>query len=159
LYATAANGALQWGTLPIAQGGTGKTSAADAWTALGGGASGKHADSYFVAAKSNTTDNAVVRFDGTSGQVQNSGVTIDDDNIITANASGHSLSGIRFYTHTANAGKTHVGWVKFVKIDLNDSNHFGNTICDIFISRSYNSPSPETYNIRVMVGWLTPVIY
>ena len=38
------------GTLPIARGGTGKTSAADAWTALGGGASGKHADSYFALA-------------------------------------------------------------------------------------------------------------
>ena len=50
LYATSANGALQWGTLPIAQGGTGKTNAADAWTALGGGASGKHADSYFALA-------------------------------------------------------------------------------------------------------------
>ena len=106
-----------------------------------------------------STNNAIVRFDGTSGAIQNSGVTIDDDNIITASASGHLLSGIRFYTHTATAGKTHVGWVKFAKIDLNDSNHFGQVICDIFISRSYNSPSPETYNIRVMVGWLTPVIY
>lgn len=53
LYATSANGALQWGTLPIAQGGTGKTNAADAWTALGGGASGKHADSYFALASHN----------------------------------------------------------------------------------------------------------
>jgi hypothetical protein len=38
------------GTIPITQGGTGKTTAADAWTALGGGASGKHADSYFALA-------------------------------------------------------------------------------------------------------------
>ena len=53
LYATSANGALQWGTLPIAQGGTGKTSASEAWTALGGGASGKHADSYFALASHN----------------------------------------------------------------------------------------------------------
>lgn len=34
LYATSANGALQWGTLPIAQGGTGKTTANDAANAL-----------------------------------------------------------------------------------------------------------------------------
>ena len=38
------------GTLPITNGGTGKTTAADAWAALGGGASGKHADSYFALA-------------------------------------------------------------------------------------------------------------
>lgn len=43
LYATQANGSLSWGTLPIAQGGTGKTSASEAWTALGGGAIGKKA--------------------------------------------------------------------------------------------------------------------
>lgn len=43
LYATQANGTLSWGTLPIAQGGTGKTSASEAWTALGGGAIGKKA--------------------------------------------------------------------------------------------------------------------
>ena len=53
LYATSANGALQWGILPIAQGGTGKTSASEAWTALGGGASGKHDDSYFAKASHN----------------------------------------------------------------------------------------------------------
>lgn len=35
-YATAANGAPKFGTLPIAQGGTGKTTAADALNALGG---------------------------------------------------------------------------------------------------------------------------
>ena len=34
LYATSANGALQWGILPIAQGGTGKTSARDAANVL-----------------------------------------------------------------------------------------------------------------------------
>lgn len=50
LYSTGTNSALTFGTLPIAQGGTGKTTAADAWTALGGGASGKHADSYFALA-------------------------------------------------------------------------------------------------------------
>lgn len=38
------------GTLSIEHGGTGETTAAEAWTALGGGASGKHADSYFALA-------------------------------------------------------------------------------------------------------------
>ena len=70
------------GTVAIEHGGTGKTTAAEAWTALGGGASGTHADSYFVKAIT-STDNAIVRFDGTSGQIQNSGVIIDDNNNLT----------------------------------------------------------------------------
>lgn len=77
------NAANVTGIVDISHGGTGATSAADAWIALGGDASGKHADSYFVKAIT-STDNAIVRFNGTSGQVQNSGVTIDDSNNITA---------------------------------------------------------------------------
>ena len=38
------------GTVGIDHGGTGKTTAAEAWTALGGGASGKHADNYYALA-------------------------------------------------------------------------------------------------------------
>ena len=79
LYATAANGALQWGTLPIAQGGTGKTSAADAWTALGGGASGKHADSYFIKAITSVA-NRLVKFTDTSSTVASTGITVDSSN-------------------------------------------------------------------------------
>ena len=43
LYSTGANVKPIFGTLPIAQGGTGKTTATEAWTALGGGAIGKKA--------------------------------------------------------------------------------------------------------------------
>jgi len=44
---------------------------------------GNHTHNY-ITKLSTSTDNAIVRFDGTSGQVQNSGVTIDDNhNIIT----------------------------------------------------------------------------
>ena len=54
-------------------------SASDAWTALGGGASGKHADSYFVKANA-STDNQIVRFDGTAGQIQGGGkITLSDE--------------------------------------------------------------------------------
>lgn len=49
-YATSANGALTFGTLPVVQGGTGKTTAAEAWTNLGGGDSGKHAENYYALA-------------------------------------------------------------------------------------------------------------
>jgi hypothetical protein len=37
--------------------------------------------------KTSSTDNAIVRFNGTNGEIQNSGVTIDDNNnIVTAGA-------------------------------------------------------------------------
>lgn len=100
-YATSANGALTFGTLPVAQGGTGLTSspsilinlasttAADvlsasprpgitgtlgignggtgattadaAWTALGGGDSGKHAENYYALAGHTHAANAVIK--------------------------------------------------------------------------------------------------
>ena len=53
-FATSANAEPSFGTLPIEQGGTGATSAANAWTALGGGASGKHPDNYFALASHGT---------------------------------------------------------------------------------------------------------
>ena len=37
-----------------------------------------------------STDNAIVRFDGTSGEVQDSGVTIDDSGLINGSISGNS---------------------------------------------------------------------
>ena len=42
------------GTIAIANGGTGETTAAAAWTALGGGDSGKHADNYYALASHGT---------------------------------------------------------------------------------------------------------
>ena len=86
-YATSENGALTFGALPIAQGGTGKTSAADAWTALGGGASGKHANSYFVKAIT-STDTNIPRFDGTGGQLQSSRMSINDTGVISVSYNG-----------------------------------------------------------------------
>jgi hypothetical protein len=68
------------GTIPITKGGTGATDAAAALTALGG-----------VAGPASSTDNAVARFDSTTGKlIQNSTVTISDTGDITAT----SLNGI-----------------------------------------------------------------
>lgn len=53
-FATGKNKEPGFGILPIAQGGTGTTTAAAAWTALGGGESGKHPDSYFALAEHGT---------------------------------------------------------------------------------------------------------
>lgn len=67
------------GTVAIEHGGTGATTASAAWSALGGDASGKHADSYFVKAIT-STDNSIVRFDGTAGQIQGGGkITLSDE--------------------------------------------------------------------------------
>ena len=75
------------GTLPIERGGTGKTTAADAWTNLGGGASGKHPDTFFVKAIS-STDNNIPRFDSTGGQLQSSRMSINDNGLITLSYNG-----------------------------------------------------------------------
>ena len=54
-------------------------SAADTRAAIGVGASGTHADSYFVKAIT-STDNSIVRFDGTAGQIQGGGkITLSDE--------------------------------------------------------------------------------
>jgi len=52
-----------------------------------------------------------------------------------------------------NAGKTYIGWIKIATLDMNTSNHFGNHMYDFVLSRTYNSPSSESYHIRVVVGW------
>lgn len=61
------------------------SAASDDYLALDGLTNGtrKMLGSKLVAAPASTTDNAVVRYDGTAGQVQNSGVTINDSNQLT----------------------------------------------------------------------------
>ena len=75
------------GTLAIGHGGTGKTTATEAWTALGGKASGKHEDSFFVAAIT-STDNNIPRFNSTGGQLQSSRISINDNGLITVSYNG-----------------------------------------------------------------------
>ena len=43
--------------------------------------------------KVTSTDNAIARFDGTTGALQNSGVTISDDNVVTASGFSGPLTG------------------------------------------------------------------
>lgn len=58
------------GVLPIANGGTNATTAADARTSLFG--------------VSTTVDNTIARYDGTTGSLQDTGITIDDtDNLVS----------------------------------------------------------------------------
>ena len=49
------------GTVAIANGGTGETTAAEAWTNLGGGDSGKHAENYYALAGHTHAANAVIK--------------------------------------------------------------------------------------------------
>lgn len=74
LYATANNGAAQFGTLPVAQGGTGSTSAADALTALG------------AVAKGGDTMTGHLVMDGR--EVQPKSANLTDGTAATANGSG-----------------------------------------------------------------------
>lgn len=74
LYATANNGAASFGTLPVAQGGTGSTSAADARTALG------------VVAKAGDTMTGHLVMDGR--EVQPKSANLTDGTAATASGSG-----------------------------------------------------------------------
>jgi len=99
LYSTSAS-ALTAGTLPIAAGGTGQTTANAALNALLPSQSG-NAGEYLttdgtnttwaaaatgdVVGPSSSTDNAISRFDGTTGKIiQNSTATLSDDGTITS---------------------------------------------------------------------------
>lgn len=79
LYATSANGALQWGTLPIAQGGTGQTSAQNAANALISGlptwTASPTADTYFIRRDTGGT--------ATFGQVKFSSIANITNGVIT----------------------------------------------------------------------------
>ena len=102
------------GTVPIANGGTGAATASDGLNNLlpsqtgnngkvlatdGTNASWTTNGSGDVVGPSSATDNAIARFDGTTGKlIQNSGVTVDDNSNITANALDDA------YTNTAASG-------------------------------------------------------
>lgn len=76
LYATATNGAASFGTLPVAQGGTGSTSAADARTALG------------VVAKSGDTMTGHLVMDGREVQPKSANLTNGETVETTKDGSG-----------------------------------------------------------------------
>ena len=102
------------GTIPVANGGTGASTASDGLNNLlpsqtgnngkvlatdGTNASWTTNGSGDVVGPSSATDNAIARFDGTTGKlIQNSGVTVDDNSNITANALDNA------YTNTAASG-------------------------------------------------------
>lgn len=92
---------------------------------------------------------ALTRF-GIGGQNTDYTFYADGNALITGNS---DITGIKYYTHSTNAGKTYIGWVKIASFNLNTSNHFGNQIIDVILSRTYNSPSSEVYYLRISVGW------
>lgn len=77
-------------------------------------------------AKVTSTDNAIVRFNGTTGEIQNSGVTIDDNNVVSITNSNASY-GLEVRDNTGNAG------IKFANTGINSGN--------IQLSRSGNKLS------------------
>lgn len=86
LYATAANGTLNWGTLPVAQGGTGATTAANARTNLGLGTAATYTAATSVGNNSNLPTGAAIQTYVTSAisGASNTYVTIATDQTITA---------------------------------------------------------------------------
>lgn len=51
------------------------------------------------------------------------------------------------------AGKTYIGWVSIAKLQLNTSNQYDYNSFNLYICRSYNSPSSESYAINITIGW------
>ena len=102
------------GTVPVANGGTGASTATDGLNNLlpsqtgnngkvlatdGTNASWTTNGSGDVVGPASATDNAITRFDGTTGKlIKNSGVTVDNNNNINANALDDA------YTNTAASG-------------------------------------------------------
>lgn len=83
-------------------------------------------------APSSSTDNAVARFDGTTGRViQNSGVTIDDNDIVTAKRflSAQAAGATAFQMTTAD------GLTRFIVISTTAETGSGNTGYDFNIYR------------------------
>lgn len=79
--------------LALADGGLGATTAAGGRGALG-------------LANSSTTDNALVRFDGTTGQTQNSGVVVSDANEISGYAANiNAQTGTTYTLQASDMGK------------------------------------------------------
>lgn len=66
------------------------------------GAAAYHPDSFFIKAVA-STDNAIVKFNGTGGQVQNTGVIIDDSNHVTAPLFVGDLDGTAYKAKHASA--------------------------------------------------------
>ena len=103
LYATAANGTLNWGTLPIAQGGTGATTAANARTNLELGSAATYTASTSVGNNSNLPTGAAIQT-YVSGVIGNY-VTLDTDQTITA--SQKTFNGAIRWGTTSKYGAAH----------------------------------------------------
>ena len=88
LYATSANGALNWGTLPIAQGGTGATTAENARTKLGLGTAATASTTTTIASGGTGLPTAGTVYTYVANAINgasNTYVTIATDQTITAN--------------------------------------------------------------------------
>lgn len=139
-----------FGTLPIEYGGTGTTTAAKAWTALGGGESGKHPEGYYaLAGQAVSYGDTVSAINSTSSSAGTAPTVSRSDHVHNiAVASGNSNGTIRIanqeisvkglksaaYTestayaaasHTHNylplAGGTVTGWIRIKNLDLNNT--------------------------------------
>lgn len=80
-------------------------SAADTRTAIGVGASGTHADSYFVKAIT-STDNNIPRFNSTAGQLQGSRMSINDNGLISLSYNGQYPGDIQYSNAAGLVGES-----------------------------------------------------
>lgn len=90
-------------------------------------------------AKVSSTDNAVVRFDGTTGNVKNSGVIIDNNDGIGMGRYPGIYSGYRTLT-ISGVDSSHGGVLELVNSDLSSSAQIFNTADRLNIGTNTNHP-------------------
>lgn len=139
-YATSANGTLQFGTLPIAQGGTGATSASTALTNLGG-APINHASSNNTYGVATTSAYGHVKITTGNGLVLSSGT-------LSMNAASSSAAGAVTTDSQTFAGQKTFSGILVANSDI-DSN--GRIILD---SNCYGTVLPTTDNTEGRIFFL-----
>lgn len=94
-----------------------------------------------------------INVSGTAGGVAWGNVTGKPSSFTPSSHTHDTVSNVKFYEGDFNAGKGYINWIKIASINTGTNNYLSQGCYDFEITRSYNSPAPESYSIRVNTGW------